>query len=112
MDFDGLELTAGRRAMPLLKEFFNIDSNHYPERMGLMFALNTPRFFPFIWNLLKGFVDPVTASKVFVLRKDEEARTLLQHVNSDQLPQEYHGTCRSCPTAPNCIPLYELPRNN
>ncbi|UJR17340.1 hypothetical protein I4U23_004235 [Adineta vaga] len=42
MDFDGLELMTGRRAIPLLKEFLNIDSNHYPERMGLIFASNTP----------------------------------------------------------------------
>jgi hypothetical protein len=112
MDFDGLELMTGRRAVPLLKQYLNIDNNHYPERMGTVFALNTPRFFPIIWGLCKSFVDPVTASKIFVLKKDEEVRTLLQHIDSDQLPQEYQGTCRACPTAPNCVPVYELPEKN
>lgn len=109
MDFDGLELMAGRRAIPLLKQFLHIDSNHYPERMGLMFAINTPRFFPIIWNLCKSFVDPVTAAKVFVLRKNEEARTLLQYIDSDQLPREYQGTCQTCPTASDCVSVHELP---
>ncbi|CAF1400308.1 unnamed protein product [Adineta steineri] len=109
MDFDGLELMTGRRALPLLKQILNIDNNHYPERMGQAFLLNTPRFFPVLWNMCKSFVDPVTASKVFVLKKNEEASILLQHIDSNQLPQEYQGTCQSCPTAPNCVPVYELP---
>ena len=46
MDFDGLELMAGKRAMPSFKTIYDVDGNHYPERMGLMFALNTPRVFP------------------------------------------------------------------
>lgn len=109
MDFDGLELIAGRRAIPLLKQFMYVDSNHYPERMGLMFALNTPRFFPIIWNLCKSFLDPVTAGKIYILKKGDEAATLRQYIDSDQLPREYHGTCRTCETESQCIPVYELP---
>ncbi|CAF1231206.1 unnamed protein product, partial [Rotaria sordida] len=32
---------------------------------------------------------------------------LLQHIDSDQLPHEYGGSCKACPTAPNCIPVYD-----
>ena len=108
MDFDGLELMVGKRAIPLLKQFMHVDSNHYPERLGLMFALNTPRFFPVIWNLCRTFLDPVTAGKIFILKKGEEAATLLQHIDSDHLPREYQGTCRICCIGSQCIPVYEL----
>ncbi|CAF4582361.1 unnamed protein product, partial [Rotaria sp. Silwood2] len=32
---------------------------------------------------------------------------LLQYINSDQLPREYGGNCQSCPTSPDCIPIYD-----
>lgn len=111
MDFDGLQLMAGRQAIPILKQFMYIDNNHYPERMGFVFALNTPRFFPIIWSLCKSFVDPETAAKIFILRKEEQTNTLLQYIDQDQLPREYQGTCKICPITSDCIPVYELKEN-
>ena len=108
MDLEGLEIMAGRQAVPILRQFMYIDNNHYPERMGLLFALNTPFFFPIIWGLCKNFIDPVTAGKIFILKKDEQTKILLQYIDQDQLPREYQGTCQICSTTLDCIPVYEL----
>jgi hypothetical protein len=55
---------------------------------------------------VKPWLDPVTQRKMFIIRKGPEtATTLLEYIDSDQLPSEYGGTCHTCPTSPNCIPI-------
>jgi hypothetical protein len=104
-DLSGLTLKA-RKALPLLKKCFYIDDNYYPERLGQMFVVNPPRIFPILWNIVKHWLDQVTQRKIFIIRKGPEtATTLLEHIDSDQLPLEYGGTCHTCPTSPDCIPI-------
>jgi hypothetical protein len=110
-DLNGLTLAA-RKTLHLLKQCFYIDNNYYPERLGQMFVVNPPMIFPTIWNIVKPWLDPVTQTKVFVIRKGPEtATTLLQHINSDQLPSEYGGTCHTCSTSPDCIPINDSTTN-
>ncbi|CAF1495312.1 unnamed protein product [Rotaria sp. Silwood1] len=100
-----LELT---KFLHVFKQSVHIDDNYYPERLGQMFLINPPMIFPILWDLAKYWLDPVTKTKIHVIKKGPETSTaLLQHIDSDQLPHEYGGTCHSCPTAPNCIPVYE-----
>lgn len=95
-----------RKSFPLFRESLQIDNNYYPERLGQMFIVNPPAVFPVLWNLVKHWLDPVTKSKVQVIKKGPGTATaLLQHIDADQLPQEYGGSCKTCPTSPDCLPV-------
>ncbi|CAF4082463.1 unnamed protein product [Rotaria sordida] len=106
-DLHGCKLNL-RKVLPLFKQSLYIDENYYPERLGQMLIINPPAIFPTLWNLVKHWFDPVTKTKIIVIKKGPGTLTLLlQHIDSDQLPREYGGTCNSCSTAPNCIPVYD-----
>jgi hypothetical protein len=106
-DLNGCKMDI-RKLIPLFKQFAYIDNNYYPERLGQMFIVNPPGIFPAFWSLVKPWLDPVTKRKILVIKKGPEtSTTLLQHIDSDQLPQEYGGSCHTCPTSPNCIPVYD-----
>jgi hypothetical protein len=93
-----------RKVFHLLKQCVDIDNNYYPERQGQTFIINPPIIFPAIWYLVRPWVDSATQEKYFIIRKGPEtATTLLEHIDSDQLPSEYGGTCHTCPTSPDCI---------
>ncbi|CAF1199085.1 unnamed protein product [Adineta ricciae] len=102
-DLHGMKMDV-RKLLNTCKQCLYIDDNYYPERLGQLFVVNPPAVFPALWNLVKHFIDPVTKRKIMILKKGNETTTnLLQHVDSNQLPSEYGGTCRSCATAPNCL---------
>ncbi|CAF4058250.1 unnamed protein product [Rotaria sordida] len=97
-----------RKILHLYKQCLYIDQNYYPERLGQLFFVNPPAIFPALWDIVKHWFDPVTKTKIIVVKKGSGTSTLLlQHIDSDQLPHEYGGSCNSCPTAPNCIPVYD-----
>jgi len=97
-----------RRILHIFKQSLYIDDNYYPERLGQMFVVNPPMIFPALWSLVKHWLDPVTKTKISVIKKGSETSTsLLQHIDSDQLPHEYGGSCQSCPTSPNCVSVYD-----
>ena len=78
-----------------------------PERLGQLFIINPPKIFPALWSLIKHIIDPVTKTKIVLIKKGPNTSTiLLQYIHSDQLPHEYGGNCQSCTTSPNCIPEY------
>ncbi|CAF1375848.1 unnamed protein product [Didymodactylos carnosus] len=102
-----------RKVFEPLKQCLYIEDNYYPERLGQMFVVNPPRIFPAVWNLIKHFIDPVTKSKILVIKKGPEtSKILLENINSDQLPSEYGGTCHSCSTSPDCIPVHHQKKDN
>jgi hypothetical protein len=42
--------------------------NFYPESMGLTLVVNSPWIFSACWRILKGWIDPVAAQKVFQIK--------------------------------------------
>ncbi len=103
-DLHGCKLDM-RKVLPIFRQSLYIDNNYYPERLGQMFLVNPPGVFPVLWNLVKPWLDPVTKTKILVIKRGPEtATTLLQHIDSDQLPSEYGGSCHTCPTSPDCLP--------
>ncbi|CAF5005972.1 unnamed protein product [Rotaria sp. Silwood1] len=106
-DLKGMKMKT-RKLIPFFKQCLYIDDNYYAERLGHLFIINPPKIFPALWNLLKHVIDPVTKSKIIVIKKGSDTSpVLLQYINSDQLPREYGGNCQSCPTSPDCIPIYD-----
>ena len=71
---DLVNLTVGQlnsRSMTIIKEQSVIDSLCFPETMNKMFIINAPRFFTASWAIIKGWLDPRTASKVQVFSNRE-----------------------------------------
>ncbi|CAF1153064.1 unnamed protein product [Rotaria sordida] len=102
-----------RKILHLCKQSLHIDENYCPERLGQLFVVNPPAIFPALWDIVKHWVDPVTKAKIIVIKKGSGTSTLLlQHIDSDQLPHEYGGSCNSCSAAPNCIPVYDWSKDN
>ena len=43
-------------ACRLLRELSEIDRNHYPGRGGVIYVINTPPLFGFVWQGIQGFL--------------------------------------------------------
>lgn len=92
---DLANLTMGQlnsKTLGILKEQSAIDSLCFPETLNKMYIVNSPRFFSATWNIIKGWLDARTASKVEVIssRKAWE-KSLLEYVDADKLPSDYGG---------------------
>mmetsp|Transcript_10782 Transcript_10782/g.16960 ORF Transcript_10782/g.16960 Transcript_10782/m.16960 type:complete len:452 (-) Transcript_10782:155-1510(-) len=88
-------LTMGQlssRSLAIIKEQSAIDALCFPETMNKMFIINGPRFFGATWKLIKGWLDPRTASKIEVISdKKKWQEKILELVREDQLPADYGG---------------------
>lgn len=80
--------------LAIAKGFLNILQNHYPERLGIFFALNLPWYVRMFYTLISPFIDPKTKAKIHFLNgnKDYIKAELLKHINEDQLESKYGGT--------------------
>ncbi|CAF1469199.1 unnamed protein product [Adineta steineri] len=109
-DLNGMKLDI-KKLLHSCKEIFYIDENYYPERLGQTFVLNPPTVFPVIWDMIKHFLDPVTKTKILVLKKGHETtETSLEYIDSEELPCEYGGNCHSYSTSPDCLPNINQPK--
>ncbi|CAF1450673.1 unnamed protein product [Rotaria sp. Silwood1] len=76
------------------------------------FAMILDQFFP-LWNFVKYWLGPVMTEKIIVIKKGSQtSASLLQHIDSDHLPNEYGGSCNSCSTGSNCISVYDWSNDN
>jgi len=88
-----------RRALNIIKEQSAIDSICFPETMSKMLIINCPSFFPPTWRLIKGWLDPRTASKIEVISgKANSEKRLLELIDADQLPNDYGGKAKDTNT--------------
>jgi phosphatidylinositol/phosphatidylcholine transfer protein len=90
VDLAGLNL-GHRKVLDVFKHINAVDERNYPETLAHTFVVNAPGVFTMIWKIIKPWMDPVTAAKVFVLGSDFKEE-LLKHYDADQLPVEYGGT--------------------
>jgi hypothetical protein len=91
LDLKSSPIFADMRLIWWARELFALAPKMYPETVGVIFMINAPGFFAALWKLLKGAVDPTTASKLHILTTNY-APTLLSYIDADQLPVEYGGT--------------------
>lgn len=89
-DLDGLSI-AFTGLMSVFQKISAIDEDNYPETLGSTIIINAPSAFPFIWNIVKQFLDPVVASKMVILSADYHDE-LLALIDAENLPEEYGGT--------------------
>jgi hypothetical protein len=81
-DFSGFSLRAVDLSM--CAGVIGVVGQHYPERLGLLLVVNTPRIFMPVWRGINLLLDPSTRQKVKLVSGREETRTIL----ADVLPAE------------------------
>lgn len=93
LDVNGWQPWGFTAAFEFCRQMAKIDSDHYPERLGRLFVINSARIVYYFWKLIKGFLDPVTAAKVEIhAGRESWEPVLLECIDKDQLPEEYGGT--------------------
>jgi CRAL/TRIO domain len=74
-------------------EASKIGQDRYPETMGKFYVINAPWGFAAIWNVVKGWLDPVTQAKIKILGSSYQ-KDLLGSIDADSLPSDLGGSCR------------------
>lgn len=92
MDLKGVGITSVPSVYGYLKQASGISQNYYPERLGKLYLINAPWGFSSVFNVVKGFLDPVTVNKIHVLGSGYK-KDLLAQVPVENLPEEFGGTC-------------------
>jgi len=100
LDLDGLSVAAVTKlALRIVKEQSHIDSLCFPETLSRMVIVNAPRVFSATWNLIKGWLDPRTISKVdLISNRSAWEKRLLELIDEDQLPVDYGGKAEDTKT--------------
>ncbi|KAL8435858.1 hypothetical protein ACSSS7_002146 [Eimeria intestinalis] len=95
LDLQGLSAKIlNRRALNLLRRTISAASENYPESIGAMYFINTPRTFSTIWSAMKGWLRQRTIGKITLLGSDAEA-ILVRNIGGYALPPSLGGSCTS-----------------
>ena len=92
MDLKGVGISKVSSVYGYVKQASAISQNYYPERLGKLYLINAPWGFSSVFGVVKGFLDPVTVSKIHVLGSSYHAE-LLGQVPKENLPQIFGGDC-------------------
>jgi hypothetical protein len=95
MDAKGVSLSSAPSVYGYLQQASGISQNYYPERLGKLYVINAPWGFSAIFSVVKGFLDPVTVSKIHILGGNYQ-KELLAQIPKENLPQVLGGEC-DCP---------------
>lgn len=85
----------------LIIEIQKIDGENYPETLNHLLIVNAGSGFKILWNTVKRFLDPRTASKIHVLDRNYQSK-LLQIIDASQLPDFLGGSC-TCDGLGGCL---------
>ncbi len=95
MDLKGVGITKVSAVYSYVRQASAISQNYYPERLGRLYIINAPWGFSGAFNIVKGWLDPVTVEKIHVLGSGYQ-KELLAQVPAENLPKIFGGTC-DCP---------------
>lgn len=93
LDLQGLSTKSlARDVYGYIREISAIDQLCFPELLGRLFIINTPRLFSAIWAVIKVWLDPKTVAKIEVISKPAVWRPRLAEViRIEEIPEEYGG---------------------
>ncbi|KAI0403852.1 CRAL-TRIO domain-containing protein [Xylaria palmicola] len=72
----------------VVKFLVSVFEARYPETLGVILIHNAPFVFWGIWNMIKGWLDPVIASKINFTRRTAD---LLQFIPEEHVPARHGG---------------------
>lgn len=94
-DLKGLALTTLKQVMQVLEKALRILSV-FPEILFCCVLLNSPRYFPMMWKIIKTFIDPNTASKIEVYSNELKGRKrVLELIDANELASNFGGSAAS-----------------
>ncbi|CDJ58117.1 hypothetical protein, conserved [Eimeria maxima] len=95
IDLQGLSTRIlNRRALNLLRRTISSASENYPESIGTMYFINTPRTFSTLWSAIRGWLRERTIDKIKLLSSDAES-VLVRNIGGYALPPSLGGICTS-----------------
>ena len=77
--------------LDFLKKTISYANQHYPERSHVIYIVNAPSYFTWIWALIRPFVHENTQKKVRILSKKHTFEGLKEHIDESQIPIYYGG---------------------
>jgi hypothetical protein len=92
LDLKGVGIGQFFSVKSYVNEASAIGQNYYPETMGKFYIINAPWGFNTVWNVVKGWLDPVTAAKINVLGTSYSG-ALLEQIPAENLPTDFGGKC-------------------
>ena len=82
-----------RNPLKTIKGLNHILSNHYPERLSVVYIINPPMIFRVFWALLRPFLDSVTKEKFVFCVGETAFQQLTERVEDlDKLEPRFGGT--------------------
>lgn len=83
---------ASKKFFGQIKSTIDIDQFFYPESLVHLFIINAPFIFKTLWSIVKGWLDPITAQRISVIRGGY-LKELEKFIDKDQIPTFYGGSC-------------------
>ncbi|XP_077488922.1 SEC14-like protein 4 isoform X2 [Amblyomma americanum] len=93
------------QVITLLTDFLKLYEDNYPEILEKAYIINTPRFFPILWKVLRPFLTQRTADKVAIYGMDGWRKNIFERLNPDGVPQHWGGNMVGPDGDPRCSHL-------
>lgn len=91
-DMAGVSVSLDMDCIWYMQQLLSIDQAYYPEILHKFIIINSPWYFPALYNMFKPFIDVRTRDKVIILGTDY-LPTLEQFIDRSVIPTEYGGDC-------------------
>lgn len=84
-------------AYSFLKGMAELDSLHYPERLGAIYVVNSPKMLSVAWRIIRSWLDERTKTKINILGDINEFGPILREIMDEDtvLPVEFGGKAAS-----------------
>jgi hypothetical protein len=91
-DFKGTGMKmSGMSNVQISLDCLHVLLDHYPERLGVAYALNPPKVFSVFWKILTPFMNEVTINKIKFVSGPKEYPALFTHIDKSILEKIYGG---------------------
>ena len=81
-------------AITALRTASQIGSDYYPETLGCYLILDPPGWFPYLWAIIKTFIDEKTRTMIKVVPQAEQMTELLKIIDLENIPAFLGGKCQ------------------